>query len=124
MMVDYLVVKRWPLFSLDRERFLKQVGVDSEADLNRPAEDLAGGGHYGVRKGILQPILKEQVGHPNRQRILIKKEFGVALKPEIKTWLSDAPGNILAQRRHDVAVATCQGFLPGELLNSIPCRRA
>jgi hypothetical protein len=94
---------------------LKQVGVDGETDPNGPAQDLVGRGPDGVGKCGLEPILKEQVGHAYRQRVLLQDEFRIALKPKVKSWLSDTPGNILAQRRHDVNVARRQGFLPGEL---------
>jgi hypothetical protein len=46
-------------FSLRSARLFEQIGVDGEANADRPAKDIAGGGPNGVGKCVLKPILKE-----------------------------------------------------------------
>jgi hypothetical protein len=107
-----MMIRRWLIIPPGSRGFLKQVGIDSEANSDGPAQDLVGGLPDRVGERVLQPILKEQVGHADRQRVLFQAKFRVAFEPKVKSWLSDTPGDILAQRRHDVTVARRQGFLP------------
>src|SRR5262249_33652948 len=87
--------------------------IDGKLHGDRPPDDFAGRRPHTVAKGILQPILEEQVGHAHDERFFAERKFRIAVKPKVESWLPDALSNILAQRRHDIIVARRQGSLPG-----------
>src|SRR6266481_9900968 len=101
----------WRLLSLSR--FPEKLRINGKVHLNRPANNLAGRRSHTVAKGILQPILEEQVGHAHNERFFGEREFCITVKPKVESWLPDALSDILAQRRHDFIVARRQGSLPG-----------
>jgi hypothetical protein len=89
---------------------LEQLWVDGEVNSHAPTKHFAGGGANRFCKRVLQPVLKEMVWHPHREELAFPGELGVGCKPKVVAWLSDAPGDGLPQRGHDVAITGRQGI--------------
>src|SRR5216684_8331028 len=98
---------------LGLSRFPEKLRINGKVHLNGPTDDLAGRRPDTVAKGILQPILEEQIGHAHGERFFAERKFCISVKPKVEAWLPDALSDILAQRRHDFIVARRQGSLPG-----------
>lgn len=100
-------------FGLSLPKRLEKLRMNAEPHLGGLTARFPGGGSHFVRESLFEKFLKVVVGDADGQQAVFQGKSRVSFEPGFIPLVSDALGNCLSQRGHDIMIGGKQRSSPG-----------